>query len=344
MDKSFDSFSMRLALLAYGGLMAVLLPVIILYILLRSRKDPRYRQHMRERFGFYKAGMPESIWVHAVSLGEMNAATPLIRRFLDDGERVVTTHFTPAGRAAAQKLFAAEVASGQLVPIFVPLEYDWVFRRFFRAFKPKYGLVMEIEMWPRMIASARRHKVPLFLANGHYPAKSFERDKGKLGLRGRLATGFAGLLIKSEPDAERFRWFGAPNVVMTGELRFDRALPAPMLEAAETIRVQRFNKRPAITIASVVNGEDEKYIAAILQMKARSKALGNAAPLFIYVPRAPERFLEAQRMLEQAGLSVQVRSHCMDESFNLNADLAQADVLLGDRWGKCISISLWPIS
>lgn len=325
---------MRLALVVYGLLMAVLLPVIILYILLRSRKDPRYRMHMRERFGFYKTSVAGAVWVHAVSLGEMNAATPLIRRFLDDGETVVTTHFTPAGRAAAQKLFAAEVASGQLVPVFVPLEYDWVFRRFFRAFSPKFGLVMEIEMWPRMIASARRHSVPLFLCNGHYPAKSFERDKQKFGLRGRLATGFAGLLIKSEADAERFRWFGAPNVAMTGELRFDRALPAPMLKAAEVIRMQNFKARPAITIASVVIGEDEKYIAAILQMKARYKALGRPAPLFIYVPRAPERFLDAQRMLEQAGLAVRVRSECMDESFGLNADLAQADVLLGDTLGE----------
>lgn len=334
MKKSFDSLSMRLALGVYGVLMAALLPVIILYILFRSRKDPRYRLHMRERFGFYKAAATGAVWVHAVSLGEMNAATPLIRRFLDDGDTVVTTHFTPAGRAAAQKLFAAECASGQLVPVFVPLEHDWIFRRFFRAFSPKFGLVMEIEMWPRMIASARRHKVPLFLANGHYPAKSFERDKGKFGLRGRLATGFAGLLIKSEADAERFRWFGAPNVAMTGELRFDRALPVPMLAAAEVIRTQNFEARPAITIASVVIGEDEKYIAAILQMKAHYNALGRPAPLFIYVPRAPERFLEAARMLTHAGLSVMVRSECLDADFGLNADLAQADVLLGDTLGE----------
>jgi len=334
MGKSFDSLSMRVALGLYALLMALLLPAILVYIYLRSRKDRRYRLHLRERFGFYRGKAPDTIWLHAVSLGEMNAATPLIRRFLDDGETVVTTHFTPVGRAAAQKLFAAECDSGQLLPVYVPLEYDWVFRRFFKAFSPKFGLVMEVEMWPRMIASARRHSVPLFLANGHYPAKSFERDKGNFGLRGRLATGFAGLLIKSEADAERFRWFGAPNVEMTGELRFDRALPAPMLAAAAAIRAQNFQNRPAITIASVVNGEDEKYIAAIQQMKAHAQKLGRQAPLFIYVPRAPERFSEAKRLLSQAGLSVQARSACMDANFHLDADLAQADVLLGDSLGE----------
>jgi len=332
--KSFDSLLMRLALGVYGVLMAVLMPAIILYIFLRSRKDSRYRMHMQERFGFYKTSASGAVWVHAVSLGEMNAATPLIRRFLEDGETVVTTHFTPAGRAAAHKLFAAECASGQLVPIYVPLEHDWIFRRFFRAFSPKFGLVMEVEMWPRMIASARRHSVPLFLGNGHYPSKSFERDKGKFGLRGRLATGFAGLLIKSEADAARFRWFGAPNVAVTGELRFDRALPASMLAAAEAIRSQNLKMRPAITIASVVIGEDEKYIAAILQMKARYKTLGHPAPLFVYVPRAPERFLDAERLLDQAGLAVAVRSKCLDAGFGLNTNLAEADVLLGDSLGE----------
>ncbi len=332
----FDSRSMRLALLVYAGLMALLLPLIIIYIYHRSRKDPRYRMHLRERFGFYKKPMPNAIWVHAVSLGEMNAAAPLLRRFLDDGEKVVTTHFTPAGRAAAQKLFAAEYASGQLVPVWVPLEYDWVFRRLFKAFSPKFGLVMEIEMWPRMIASARRHKVPLLLCNGHYPAKSFEKDKRRYPLRGQLATGFAGLLIKSEADAERFRYFGAPNVEMTGELRFDRALPAPMLAAAANIRAAHLQGRPVITLASVVLGEDEQYIAAIQKMQGHYRALNQPAPLFVFVPRSPERFPVALAALAQAGLAVLARSTCLNADFELaeTADLAHADVLLGDSLGE----------
>ncbi len=336
MNKPFDSLSMRVVLAVYTLLMALLLPVILLYIYLRSRKDPRYRKHLRERFGFYEKVVPDAIWLHAVSLGEMLAATPLLERFLADGETVVTTHFTPAGRAAAQKLFADECASGQLVPIYVPLEYDWVFRRFFKAFSPKFGLVMEIEMWPRMIASARRHDVPLFMCNGHYPAKSFERDKRQFGFRGRLATGFAGLLIKSEPDAKRFRWFGAPNVAMTGELRFDRVLPQPMLDAAADIRTENLAARPVITLASVVVGEDAQYIDAIIRMRAHYKALGQPAPLFVYVPRAPERFSVAQKMLEQAGLQVRARSACMDADFKLDdaADLSRVDVLLGDSLGE----------
>ena len=334
MKTPFDSFPMRAFMAVYTLLMALLLPLILLYIYHRSRKDPRYRAHLAERFGFYKTKAPNAVWVHAVSLGEMNAAAPLVRRFLDDGETVVTTHFTPAGRAAAQALFPAEYASGQLVPVWVPLEYNWVFRRFFKAFSPKFGLVMEIEMWPRMIASARRYNVPLFLCNGHYPPKSFERDKRHFGLRGRLATGYAGLLIKSEPDAERFRHFGAQNVVMTGELRFDRALPAAMLAAAANIRATQVQGRPVITLASVVFGEDEHYIEAIQQMRTHARSHDQPTPLFVYVPRAPERFPLAAEMLADAGLKVLARSKILDADFQLEADLAQADILLGDSLGE----------
>jgi len=333
MKTPFYSLSMRAVLAIYTLLMGLLLPLILLYIYLRSRKDPRYRAHLRERFGFYKTSAQGAVWVHAVSLGEMNAAAPLIQRFLDDGETVVTTHFTPAGRAAAQKLFPAECTSGRLVPVWVPLEYDWVFRRFFKAFSPKFGLVMEIEMWPRMIASARNHGVPLFLCNGHYPPSSFERDKRHFGLRGRLATGYAGLLIKSEPDARRFRHFGAQNVEMTGELRFDRALPAPMLEAATEIRAAHL-VRPVITLASVVGGEDELYLDAIEKMQAHARALGRPAPLFVYVPRAPERFSAARALLTDAGQKVLARSACLDACFRLETDLTGADILLGDSLGE----------
>ena len=330
MKTPFDSLSMRAVLAVYTLLMALLLPLILLYIYLRSRKDPRYRAHLAERFGFYKSKALNAVWVHAVSLGEMNAAAPLVRRFLEDGETVVTTHFTPAGRAAAQALFPAEYASGQIVPVWVPLEYNWVFKRFFKAFSPKFGLVMEIEIWPRMIASARRYRVPLFLCNGHYPPKSFERDKRHFGLRGRLATGYAGLLIKSEPDAKRFRHFGAQNVEITGELRFDRALPAPMLAAAANIRAAQLQGRAVITLASVVEGEDELYLDAIRQIQT----LNQPAPLFVYVPRAPERFSAAADMLAEAGQKVLLRSQILDADFQLDTELSQADILLGDSLGE----------
>ena len=329
---------MRIALLLYAGLWFILLPVVIGYIYWRARRDSRYSKHLGERFGDYPVKCRNSVWVHAVSLGEMRAAASLIRALIDQGETVVTTHFTPAGREAAQKMFSAECTSGQLVPVYVPLEFDWVYRRFFNAFAPKYGLVMEIEMWPRMIASAKRHEVPLFMCNGHYPEKSFQRDKTRAGIRGQLVTGFAGMLIKSVPDAERFKAFGARNVIVTGELRFDQIIPPSLTEAAAAFLQTQpsIGERAVITIASAVEGEDASYIDAIHRIRQIYAATNRPAPLFIYVPRAPERFSDVGALLKQANLDVVRRSTAFDQNLSpINkVDLAQTDVLLGDSLGE----------
>lgn len=331
---SFPTMSMRLALVAYALLWALLLPLVLLYIFLRARKDSRYAKHLKERFGFYDTAAQNSVWVHAVSLGELRAAAPLIRALLDRGETVVITHFTPAGRGASASFFADEIKSGRVKPVYVPLEFDWVFKRFFKAFAPKYGLVMEIEIWPRMVASAHRRKVPLFMCNGHYPEKSFQRDKSKFGLRMQLMGGFAGMFIKSTADANRFKKAGAQNVVMTGELRFDHRPPERLTAPAYKLKPE-LGRRLVIAFASVVEGEDAGYIQAMKAVKARCTQSG-LKPLFIYVPRAPERFDLTHNTLEQAGFTVARRSHIFEADLGLRAadTLDKSDILLGDSLGE----------
>ncbi|MBL4873859.1 MAG: 3-deoxy-D-manno-octulosonic acid transferase [Rhodobacteraceae bacterium] len=339
MGKGFPSLSLRLALLGYAVLWATLLPVVILYIFKRAKRDSRYSKHMGERFGRYKDVTGDCVWIHAVSLGEMRAAAPLIKTLLKNGERIVTTHFTPAGRTAAKTLFPEACESGNLIPVYVPFEFDWVFRRFFKAFSPKYGLVMEVEMWPRMIASARRHEVPLFMCNGHYPEKSYQRDKRKFGLRGRLVTGFTALFIKSEPDAERFRGFGATNVFVTGELRFDQFIPPNQINAADILLKDPHRAllgRTIITLASVVEGEDPQYIDAIKRICREFAILGRPAPLFVYVPRAPERFVDVARLLNAEGFRTARRTEILDVGFGSvgNVNFKNVDILIGDSLGE----------
>lgn len=322
---TFPTPRLRRFFWGYWFLWVIGLPFAILYLLHRARRDPLYRQQLGERFGLYTAPLPGSVWVHAVSLGELRSAVPVIRRLLADGETIVTTHFTPAGRREAQAIFAAEITAGTLKPIWIPFEFQWTFRRFFNAFKPKFGLVMEIEIWPEMIRSALINKVPLFACNAQYPLKSFTRDNAKSKWRLDLHSGLAGAFVKSDLQKDRFAKAGCHNIHVTGELRFDQPVPQHQVDKGETAK-STIN-RPTLTITSVVNGEDETYIAAIKATR------GPDAPLFVYVPRAPERFAETYDLITAAGLSVVRRSDIIAADLTLKT-IPQVDVILGDSMGE----------
>lgn len=323
----------RAALLAYRAVWYVLLPGVLAYFWLRGRKDAAYRGHMRERFG---GGTPfaADVWVHAVSLGEMRSAVPLVRALLDQGQRVLTTHLTPAGRRAAEAAFGPEIAAGQLAVRYAPLEFLWVYRRFLRRAAPRLALVMEIEIWPVMIEAAARAGLPLYLANSQIPAKSFQRAQRHARWIGHPVRRVTGVLAKSEAQAARFRALGAPQVHVCGELRFDQPIPPQLLEAAR--RFDMGQGRKVVALASVVEGEDAQYLAACRSLQTRFRARGQTPPLFMHIPRAPERFAEVGDMLEAAGQRVLRRSRIFDAALNPlpPADLAGADILLGDSLGE----------
>ncbi|MFO8126003.1 MAG: glycosyltransferase N-terminal domain-containing protein [Yoonia sp.] len=325
MGASFPPRKLRLALCVYSLLWWVLLPVIMLYLKRRGRKDPLYAQKLSERFGRYRRDVSNPVWVHAVSLGEMRSATPLIRALLAQGETILTTHFTPAGRREAEREFAEEIAAGKVQTVWVPFEYGFTYRRFLKHFAPKYGLVMEIEIWPRMIMACRKQGTPLFMCNAQYPLKSFEKDQKGLGLRAALVAGFAGGFVKSEGQKSRFSAVGMRNIHVTGELRFDQPIPQHHLKAAAACRNALSKGRPSFTLTSVVEGEDALYIDMIRQTDG---------VLFTYVPRAPERFDEVAQMLETAGLRYARRSDLLDDDLGLNKPAPDIDVLLGDSLGE----------
>lgn len=309
-----------LALRLWSLLWHLGLPVVLIYLWRRGRKDPLYSQHLAERFGRYRPRPPGALWVHAVSLGEMRSAVPLIRALLDRGETVVTTHFTPAGRREAERVFAADIAAGRLSAVWVPFETSWAYRGFFRAFRPKAGLVMEIEIWPRMIFAARGAGVPLFMCNAQYPTKSMARD-ARWGLRPLLMQGYAGAFVKSDLQAQRFASFGVRNIAVTGELRFDQPIPPHLLAAARSLRPALAGDRPVITFASAVEGEDELYFDAI-----ETALLHSSRPFVVYVPRKPERFDKVAGMIAARGPRFLRRSR------DLGQDLATPR-LTSPPWG-----------
>ncbi len=318
----FPSLKLRLALVVYGVIWALGLPFALFYLLRRGRKDADYNTHIAERFGRYGTGIPGAVWVHAVSLGEFRSAVPLIHALLGQGERVVITHFTPAGRRESTRVLADQIAEGLVRVVWVPFELGACFNGFFRAFAPKYGLVMEIEIWPRMIMAARGAGVPLFMCNAQYPSKSYARD-GQTGLRAQVMRGFAGALVKSDLQARRFASVGVEAIKVTGELRFDQPIPALQVAAGAALKPAR----DVVVIASAIEGEDGGFISTIKAVCAVRDTL------FVYVPRRPERFDAVAAAIAGAGLTLARRSEVLDQ--NLSGSLPEGiDVFFGDSLGE----------
>ncbi len=327
------SLRLRLALLVYRALWWAGLPLALLYLRRRALRDPDYGLHMEERWG-RGPGLPGAVVVHAVSLGEMRSAVPLVRALLDRGECVVTTHLTPAGRRAAEQAFAPEIAQRRLVARYLPFELGPAWRRFLSIARPRAVLSLEVEIWPVMIAECRRAGVPLYLTNSQIPARSFPRALRLARLIGHPVSAVAGVLAKSERQAARFRALGARQVEVTGELRFDQPVPSRLLEAAAQVKAGLGRKVVAVT--SVVAGEDALYLAAYRAVQAAFRERGQTAPLFLHIPRAPERFGEVGEYLESQGQSVLRRSVGFDADLGLHdpGALAQADILVGDSMGE----------
>lgn len=315
---------MRVFLAFWSFLWTVALPVIWLYLKKRAVKDPLYAQHLSERFGRYPGARPGAVWFHTVSLGEVRSAVPLMQAMLARGEHLVITCFTPAGRREALRVFA-----GQPVQVvWVPLELNWCFKRFFKAFAPRLGLVMEVEIWPRMVQSARDQGVPLLMCNAIYPVNSMMRDR-QFPLRPAIMRRFAGALVKSDLQQKRFADVGVDPVTVMGELRFEQPIPPAHVAQGQAARAALSQGRPVIGLASIVEGEEELILSAL----GRALTELQPRPFVVLVPRAPERFGPVAEALTEMGVRFARRSDLFEADLTLKAP-ADIDVLLGDSIGE----------
>jgi len=324
---NFPSIKVTAFMAFYRLLWLILMPLVLFYLKWRARREPMYTSNIRERFGFGVKQTGEWVWVHAVSLGEFRSAIPLIDELLARSQRVLITHFTPASRQVSMDHYGDQIAEGMVVVCWIPFDYSMAFKRFFRRFSITYGLVMEVEFWPGMIMSARAANIPLFLCNGQYPNKSYERDKHRVLSSRDIVPGFAGVLVKSNRMAEPFRELGLDKIAITGEMRFEQPINQSHIDAAVRVRSQ-LSGRPVLTFASAVKDEDALFIAAIQSLKSRMPEA-----LIIYVPRKPEHFDRAADLIQASGLSVARRSAIFDSAFEPNQALL-CEVLLGDSLGE----------
>jgi 3-deoxy-D-manno-octulosonic-acid transferase len=306
----------------YGLLTYLLTPLLLAYLYWRSRSNPGYRQRIGERFGF---GIPvqsqPSIWVHAASVGEVQAAAELIQRLLDrhpDVPLVVTT-MTPTGSARVHDLFGNSV-----VHSYLPFDQPSAVRRFFDRTRPSIAIIMETELWPSLYHQCSRRSVPLVLASARVSTKSMQRYRRMLHLfRESLSQGVF-VAAQTEADADRFRELGASaeRTHVIGNIKFDFRLPEGVGQQGREFRRLHAPDRPVWIAASTHDGEEQAVLEA-----HRAVLAAHPDALMLWVPRHPERFPLVAGQLERAGMPFVTRSsgaYCSPQS----------QVFLGDSMGE----------
>ena len=286
----------------YSGLWYALMPALFIRLWWRGRRAPAYRGRWRERLALGLPRQPgHTVWIHAVSVGETLAAAPMIRELLDrhpDTPLVVTTT-TPTGSDQVRKLFGDRV-----LHVYCPWDTPDAMARFFDAFKPALVLILETELWPNMAATAARRAVPVWLVNGRLSARSF-RGYQKFGALVRpMLQRFAGLMVQTGTEAERFRQLGAPagRVQVTGSVKFDLVLDEALRDNAAALRAT-LGERPVWIAASTHPGEEEQVLAAHKRIRA-----AHPDALLILVPRHPERFNDIAEQVARTGMALVRRS------------------------------------
>lgn len=309
----------------YSTLLYALLPLLLLRLLWRSRRAPAYRERWRERLGFYRQPpVSADIWVHAVSVGEVQAAQPMIRHLLlrDPGIRILVTTTTPTGARRLQELFDERVAH-----LYCPFDLTPVVRRFLDRVAPRLAIVMETEIWPNLLAECAARALPVLLVNARLSARS-ARGYAKVRTLARESMGrFRLIAAQTRADAERFIALGVPaeRVAVTGSIKFDLQLPASLTDRAEVMRRGWGCNRPIWVAASTHEGEEE----LLLQAHARLREQLPAA-LLVLVPRHPDRFERVAGMVQRRGFKLARRSLAQ------TCD-AQTSVYLGDTMGELVS-------
>lgn len=332
---------MRLAMVTYQALWWVMLPVFLAFLWQRGQREPMYRRFWAERWGSVQTRLKNPIWVHSASMGEIRGAAPLVQALLAAGYPVLVTTLTPAGRTAAQKLLETDIELGRAQVSYLPFELSGAVRRFIEHVQPRCAIMTEIDTWPVLLKTIRREGIPLCMANAQYPKKSIDRDLRRWGgFRAQLFSAYTLVMCKSETHAQRFRQVGCARVEVVGETRFDLPVSAPQIAAAALcVQLAQLTlaQRPVIAFASAIVGEDEQFIEAMVQIQRGLADAGRGQPLFVYVPRSPQRFDTVFDLLKSAGLRTLRRSQALDVHLqfqNENTDMVDTDVLLGDSLGE----------
>jgi 3-deoxy-D-manno-octulosonic-acid transferase len=312
----------------YSLLLLLAIPLIVLRLYFKSVAAPAYRQRIGERFAAFSlpaqwGSASKTLWIHAVSVGEVVAAAPLVKALLKNADiEIVMTTTTPTGAERVGALFGDTVHH-----VYAPYDLGFIVRKFLARVKPELLIIMETELWPNTVHFANRQGVKILLANARLSEKSAHGYQRISSLTKPLLQSIDIIAAQAEADRGRFIELGADEnrTVVTGSLKFniditDDEKPAdPFFTAATNL------DRLIVIAASTREGEEAKVL------DAWNKLSGNVhSPILLLVPRHPERFAAVAELCRSQGWTVQRRS-------DSNSIAANTDIVIGDSMGEMLA-------
>ncbi|ENU83714.1 hypothetical protein F974_01201 [Acinetobacter sp. CIP 102159] len=311
----------------YNFLLVCLKPLYRWKIRQRAESDALYQQECLERFGpFQPPKNLNTIWFHVVSVGETNAAQPLIEHYLKLGHSVLVTNTTKTGQARAKSLFY-EKYSTLFQAVYLPVDQKPLLKQFFELYQPKILALVETEIWPNLIAQAKQKQIPCILLNARLSEKSAKGYDKVRRLTQPMLQQLTWLLAQDITTQQRYVDLGLDQSKsqVVGNIKFDISAPNSFIEQAEQLKQEwQLEKRQIITLASTHAPEEEQLLKQ-LQPHLNS----NPDLLCMVVPRHPERFDEVYKICQSLNLNTQRRS--LKQPIQTDTQVFLADSM-GEMW------------
>lgn len=314
-----------IVLTLYRLLWWVLLPIIIVTRLFRDWRSPLGVRSFLHRFGFHTLPAADLV-IHAVSLGEVRAVTPLVRRLLQEKQcSILFTATTLTGSDQIIRTFKKEIASGALCHSYLPLDFGPSVSRFLAQVKPKAILIMETEIWPNLIYQAGKRHIPLLIISACLSDRSYRRYQKIAPAMHRLLKS-VDVLTQTDEDTLRFEVLGARSVERMGNIKYDLTVSDTLYQKVEPLVAHRSPHSIYWIAASTHEEEEEIVVEAYIKARRRAPHLK-----LILVPRHPERFQEVRYLLEEYAdahdFKLSIRSEGDLLTLNPNADIWLIDTL-----------------
>ena len=311
----------------YQVLIRLIIPIYRWRVHRRSGDAADYDEEVQQRFGPLVAPQHQhSIWFHAVSVGETNAAAPLIQHYLNQGLPVLVTNTTRTGQARARALFAHTYPS-QFQAVFLPVDERALVEAFILRYQPRILLLIETELWPNLIAALCQHHVPIALLNARLSERSARGYARFSRLTRPMLRQLNVIAAQDEATRQRFIQLAAPvdRIHTVGSIKYDIQPPAEIYQQAQDLRQHwQLQSRKIFILASTHAPEEQLLLTQLVPYLQADSRL-----LCIVVPRHPERFDEVAKLIETLNLNLQRRSLAQTIQPTTSVFLADS---MGEMW------------